>query len=74
VEAYQWWTVAGIAPVSAELYIDARGNLAKTGNTLIVPSNLSAVATLVSSAMTIVSGAQRREAPKPALGLGAGKS
>ncbi len=58
----------------AELYIHAFANLAKTGNTLIVPSNLADVATLVSSAMTIVSGAQRREAPKPALGLGAGKS
>jgi len=42
----------------AELYIAAFGNLAKTGNTLIVPSNLSDVATLVSSAMTIVSGAK----------------
>ncbi|MBI2961619.1 MAG: SPFH/Band 7/PHB domain protein [Betaproteobacteria bacterium] len=38
----------------AELYIDAFGNLAKAGNTLIVPSNLSDVASLVSSAMTVL--------------------
>jgi regulator of protease activity HflC (stomatin/prohibitin superfamily) len=38
----------------AELYIAAFGNLAKTGNTLIVPSNLTDVATLVSSAMTVL--------------------
>ncbi len=47
----------------AELYIGAFGNLAKTGNTLIVPSNLSDVATLVSSAMTIVSGARQQIPP-----------
>jgi regulator of protease activity HflC (stomatin/prohibitin superfamily) len=38
----------------AELYIHAFGNLAKTGNTLIVPSNLSDVASIVSSAMTVL--------------------
>jgi C-terminal region of band_7 len=38
----------------AELYIQAFGNLAKTGNTLIVPSNLSDVAGLVASAMTVL--------------------
>ena len=38
----------------AELYIAAFGNLAKTGNTLIVPSNLTDVATMVQSAMTIL--------------------
>ena len=47
----------------AELYIQAFGNLAKAGNTLIVPSNLSDVATLVSSAMTIVRGGPTGEAP-----------
>ena len=47
----------------AELYIAAFGNLAKTGNTLIVPSNLSDVATLVSSAMTIVGGKKAGDAP-----------
>ena len=40
--------------------------VAKAGTTLIVPSNLSDVATLVSSAMTIVGGARQGEAPKPA--------
>ena len=38
----------------AEQYIDAFGNLAKTGNTLIVPSNLTDVSTLVSTAMTVL--------------------
>ena len=38
----------------AELYIEAFGKLAKTGNTLIVPSNLSDVASVVSSAMTVL--------------------
>ena len=47
----------------AQPYIGAFGNLAKTGNTLIVPSNLSDLATLVSSAMTIVGGAKPGAAP-----------
>ena len=38
----------------AELYIDAFANLAKQGNTLIVPSNLTDVAGMVSSAMTVL--------------------
>jgi regulator of protease activity HflC (stomatin/prohibitin superfamily) len=38
----------------AEAYIEAFGNLAKAGNTLIVPSNLSDVASIVSSAMTVL--------------------
>ena len=38
----------------AELYIAAFGNLAKVGNTLIVPSNLTDVSTMVSSAMTVL--------------------
>jgi regulator of protease activity HflC (stomatin/prohibitin superfamily) len=38
----------------AELYIQAFANLAKTGNTLIVPSNLSDVASIVASAMTVL--------------------
>ena len=44
----------------AELYIGAFGNLAKTGNTLIVPSNLTDVSTLVSTAMTVL---DRTKAP-----------
>jgi regulator of protease activity HflC (stomatin/prohibitin superfamily) len=50
----------------AEIYVHAFANLAKTGNTLIVPSNLSDLATMVSSAMTIVSGAKRGEGPASA--------
>jgi regulator of protease activity HflC (stomatin/prohibitin superfamily) len=38
----------------AEQYIAAFGNLAKTGNTLIVPSNLTDVATMIQSAMSIL--------------------
>jgi regulator of protease activity HflC (stomatin/prohibitin superfamily) len=38
----------------AEQYIGAFGNLAKVGNTLIVPSNLTDVATMVSGAMTVL--------------------
>jgi len=38
----------------AELYIGAFGNLAKTNNTMIVPSNLSDVASVVASAMTVL--------------------
>ena len=38
----------------AELYIGAFANLAKTGNTLIVPSNLADVASVVGSAMTVL--------------------
>ena len=38
----------------AELYMNAFSNLARTNNTLIVPGNLTDVATMVSSAMTIL--------------------
>jgi regulator of protease activity HflC (stomatin/prohibitin superfamily) len=38
----------------AELYISAFANLAKTGNTLIVPSNLADVASVIGSAMTVL--------------------
>ncbi len=38
----------------AEQYIDAFSNLAKTNNTLIVPSNLSDVSGMVGSVMKIV--------------------
>ncbi len=45
----------------AELYIQAFANLAKTGNTLIVPSNLGDVASIVSSAMTVLDRTKRAE-------------
>jgi regulator of protease activity HflC (stomatin/prohibitin superfamily) len=45
----------------AEQYIAAFGNLAKTGNTLIVPSNLTDVATMIQSAMSILG--QKKDAP-----------
>jgi regulator of protease activity HflC (stomatin/prohibitin superfamily) len=47
----------------AELYIAAFGNLAKAGNTLIVPSNLSDVASVVSSAMTVLDRTRTGGAP-----------
>jgi regulator of protease activity HflC (stomatin/prohibitin superfamily) len=45
----------------AERYVDAFGGLAKTNNTLIVPANMGDVATLISTAMTVVKaqGAER---------------
>ena len=47
----------------AELYMGAFSNLAKTNNTLIVPGNLTDVATMVSSAMTILERTRLRPAP-----------
>lgn len=47
----------------AEQYIAAFGNLAKTGNTLIVPTNLTDVATMIQSAMTILG--QKKDAAPP---------
>ncbi len=47
----------------AELYIQAFGNLAKTGNTLIVPTNLSDVSSVIASAMTVL---DRARPAKPA--------
>lgn len=42
----------------AERYIEAFGEIAQAGNTLIVPSSMSDMAGLVASAMTIVDGAK----------------
>ena len=38
----------------AELYVGAFKELAKAGNTLIIPSNLSDAASFVASAMTVL--------------------
>jgi len=38
----------------AERYVDAFSGLAKANNTLIVPANLGDIATLISTAMTVV--------------------
>lgn len=38
----------------AELYVGAFGNLAKAGNTLIVPANLADIASLIGSATTVL--------------------
>jgi regulator of protease activity HflC (stomatin/prohibitin superfamily) len=45
----------------AELYIQAFGNLAKEGNTLIVPSNLADVSSVIGSAMTVLDRTRRVE-------------
>ena len=52
----------GISAVNlkvAEQYVAAFGNLAKTGNTLIVPSNLADLATLVTSVTTMFKAQER---------------
>ena len=38
----------------ADRYVDAFGNLAKAGNTLIVPANLADISSLIASALTVV--------------------
>jgi len=38
----------------AEKYVDAFGNIAKAGNTLIVPSNMADISSLIGSAMTVM--------------------
>jgi regulator of protease activity HflC (stomatin/prohibitin superfamily) len=43
----------------AERYVDAFGNVAKQGNTLILPANLADVGGLIASAMSVVKSQQR---------------
>jgi regulator of protease activity HflC (stomatin/prohibitin superfamily) len=38
----------------AEQYITQFGNIAKAGNTLVIPSNLSDVASVLATAMTVI--------------------
>ncbi|HSP66841.1 MAG TPA: band-7 C-terminal domain-containing protein, partial [Bryobacteraceae bacterium] len=42
----------------AEQYITQFGNLAKAGNTLIVPANLTDVASMIGAAMNVIRSAQ----------------
>ena len=46
----------------SELYIEAFKELARTNNTLIIPSNLSDIAGLVASAMTVLDRSKMTEA------------
>jgi regulator of protease activity HflC (stomatin/prohibitin superfamily) len=46
----------------AEQYVSAFANLAKVGNTLIVPGNLSDIGTMISSALTIVKSGKTAQA------------
>lgn len=49
----------------AEKYVEAFAGLAKTGNTLIVPANLTDVSTFVSTAMTVLDRTKKSsDAPK----------
>jgi len=43
----------------AELYLQQFGNLAKTNNTMIVPTNLADISTMVSSALTVMKGTEQ---------------
>ncbi len=45
----------------ADRFVDAFSNLAKTNNTLIVPSNVADISALVASALTVV---RAQPAPK----------
>jgi regulator of protease activity HflC (stomatin/prohibitin superfamily) len=45
----------------AEQYVEKFGNLAKAGNTLIVPANIADVASMLSTAMTVLDKARRPE-------------
>jgi len=47
----------------AEQYVQAFGEIAKQGNTLIVPANLADMSSLIAGAMSVVRGAQRPGAP-----------
>ena len=50
----------------AEQYIKQFGNLARTNNSLIIPSNLSDMAGMIASAMTVVQQARKDDGPGPA--------
>ncbi len=45
----------------AEKYVEAFSNLAKQGNTLVVPANLGDLSTLITSALTMVKGARQSD-------------
>jgi regulator of protease activity HflC (stomatin/prohibitin superfamily) len=47
----------------AEQYVQAFGEIAKQGNTLIVPANLADMSSLIAGAMSVLRGAQRPGAP-----------
>ncbi|NJN40192.1 MAG: paraslipin, partial [Gammaproteobacteria bacterium] len=49
----------------AEEYVAAFSNVARTNNTLILPSNLSDIAGLIASAMTVIDRTRTGGAPPP---------
>jgi regulator of protease activity HflC (stomatin/prohibitin superfamily) len=49
----------------AEQYIERFGNLAKAGNTLIVPANLTDITSMISAAMTVISQKGSETPPLP---------
>ena len=46
--------MVGLGKQTAEKYVDAFSNLAKTNNSIIIPSNLGEMGGLIASAMQIV--------------------
>jgi regulator of protease activity HflC (stomatin/prohibitin superfamily) len=54
----------------AEAYVDAFSNVAKTNNTLILPSNLSDIAGMVASAMTVLDRSRPGAVPPPPMPRG----
>jgi hypothetical protein len=50
----------------AEQYIEEFGNLAKAGNTLVVPANLAELSSMIALATNIAKGAPRPPGPEPA--------
>ncbi len=53
----------GLAAVNlqvADNYVEAFGNLAKQGNTLILPGNLSDMGGMIASAMTIIKNTDKK--------------
>jgi hypothetical protein len=50
----------------AEQYIKQFGNLARTNNSLIIPSNLSDMAGMIASAMTVIQQAREEDGGGPA--------
>jgi regulator of protease activity HflC (stomatin/prohibitin superfamily) len=50
----------------AEQYITQFGNLARSGNSLVIPSNLSDVGSMIALAMNVIQGKQAAPPPTPA--------
>jgi regulator of protease activity HflC (stomatin/prohibitin superfamily) len=58
----------------AEQYVDRFGNLAKAGNTLVVPANLSDVASMIALAMNVLQAKPPAGGPNPGFAPPAGRA